>query len=60
MMIGMHVRHKHSCYVTQLLVNLVSIVATELSKRSFPTVQEQGLGRAGKTSKDIWQSLDEF
>lgn len=38
MMISMHVRHKHSYYVTQHLVNLVSIVATELSKRSFSTV----------------------
>jgi len=54
MMISMHVGHKHSYYVTQHLVNLLSIVATELSKRSFSTVQEQGSGRAGKTSdKDI-------
>lgn len=61
MMIRMHVRHKHSYYVTQHLVNLLSIVATELSKRSFPTVQEQGSGRAGKTSdKDShWMSSEQ-
>lgn len=44
MMIRVHVGHKHSHEVTQHSVNLLSIVAAELSKGSFSTVQQQGVG----------------
>lgn len=51
--ICVHVGHKHSHEVTQHLVNLLSIVAAELSKGSFPTVQEQGPGSTMRGDRDI-------
>lgn len=47
-MIRVHVGHKHSHQVTQHLINLLSIVPAQLSKGSFPTVQEQGPGGTGE------------
>lgn len=47
-MIRVHVGHKHSHEVAQHLVNVLSVVAAELPKGSFSTVQEQGAGGTGE------------